>query len=1746
GVAGGTGNNDGVKLMSAQIFTEDGGTGDYPAAIVYGADNGAVISQNSWGYNSPGHVEQTIHDAIDYFVAEAGQFEGSPMKGGLVFFAAGNDNADGEWYPGYYETAIAVASIGADFKRAAYSNYGTWVEIAAPGGDQAAGTNYGVLSTMPDDKYGYLQGTSMACPHMSGVAALVVSKYGNGTFTSEDLKKHILSGTQDIDQYNPGFEGKLGIGYVDTWLALQNDQGIAPNAITDLALDGIAQDFASISWTIPADEDDIQPTSFEVLYHTEAITSANAEMAQKISLTERYEVGATKQLEISELEPTTTYYVAVRSIDRWGNVSELSNVISGTTNEGPAINTDQASMDFAVDAAVSTTTNGTFTILNEAAGVLKWNGSTRQTSISLSYNAAHLNYPKASIAAGSRNIRQVKLLKELEKSTADASPMSSISPMARFYEEMSHAGGSIVVGDMDTTLTNSSAIRFKVNQAQGFNMTHVKMMLKHNPTTGPMIMEIYQGEEMNSKSMVYAQEVTSYYAQAYTHQIQLDEQLYFPNGTSFWIVFHVPSSNLYPLGIGYERQAVEAGNNLMSFDMGHSWITLDEALGGDTNYSWGTTAVSKNEHLGNFITLNPTSGVVEANDSQSVDISLNASTLINGTYGANVLLKSNDGDNKIFRMPVSLEVSGHEPLLVNEKVVDFGSVFYGHSKEMTITIKNTGYGNFNVADAISMDDQFKIVSSPYQIAARDQAELTIRYIPDGAGNDNGTIDFTDYNGHTHSINLFGVAAEPSQIQLAPAEVVLADMVLGDTTSTSFTITNTGGYPLEYAIPAFAPNVELEGITNIHKHGYTLESNVDGDTSAEYTWNDISGKGVEVSDFFKDVSWEHRYLEVDMGFEFPFYGKNWSKINLTRYGILSMDPDGILGSCMPASMSAGCSPDGFISALGEELDINKGGKIFYHLEPGKFIVQYQDVIDGWAWDPFGTYTFQIVLFYNGDVEFRYKDIERMDSYLADQVLIGISDPYHADGFLVNGNGHSTQEIYGKLTTNETVFRVNAPGQQLIKSVSEPYGMIKVGESKKIDVEISSEGLYESDLFQRLAIVSNDPFTNPEAFTVKVDVTSGGLADIIMNRDNIDMGQVFQGGEYKDVLLVKNEGTKDVDITSITLANNKFNMTAVAPVLLKAKSSYFIDLDLITTDLGVVSDVLTVNTSDGKSFTVNLLAEVIPAPGIVVDVTPISETLNAGELITKTITIENNGESALEFVLTGNDWLYLSQAETMDAELKNFSYYPSNSDQVDGPAFKWEELLGEGERISPNWFWENEVFWRPVALPYELDFYEQKTDTIWIGWQGAISMSKPAFDPVDFWPVPIPNTDEFNNIIAPYFAYQTADIFNPNFDTEVGIFFKVYDDRVVVEWKNFLDMWGMGSAYSFEAILYKNGIIKFQYLTDGWSTTSQGIIGVENADGTEGVQLAAFQDFFKEGMAATLTPGKKQIVPAGETKELKVALNAKHLNKGEYISNFRFYNNTPQNGEVVIPVSLTVNGDPVLQTINEIAFGEVMAYEVKGDYGPEANSYFQEFEVTNTGKADLEFYNIAFEHDIEAIVEMSYFDPYWGVTEWIQVDPWSLPILKPSDKLNLRVRFMPSGSIAEVSDNIVFETNLAAGDYSLPVHATVILPPVMEVAQDSLSVMANTPTHTEVKTVTINNTDGLSPLKYQMGLNFLRDGEEQDAETTAVYSSESNIRLVESKEVVPAGAQVSNEETYNNVLEYDTFDAPTTALGFGAES
>ena len=344
GIAGGDGTDDsGITLINAQVYgvgaeRSAGGA----AGIVWGADHGAVISQNSWGYTypGPGSIPRYDKEAIDYFINNAGkddkgnQLPDAPMKGGVVIFAAGNDGMDYRNFPGAYDGAIAVGAFAWDFRVSFFSNRGDWVDILAPGGDMKHfGPKASILSTAPTNQYPsgytYMDGTSMACPQVSGVAALILSKFGGKDFTPEMLKERLLHAIRpyDVNVLNPSFVGRLGAGYIDAGRALLSDGGKAPYKVEGLA---VKPSFtgAEVTWKVSADEDALlsSPTAAHyLLYLSDDTTLSASDLVKGKPVGKVYgeekQIGETLSLHLRNLQDSKKYVVGVVAEDEFGNSS---------------------------------------------------------------------------------------------------------------------------------------------------------------------------------------------------------------------------------------------------------------------------------------------------------------------------------------------------------------------------------------------------------------------------------------------------------------------------------------------------------------------------------------------------------------------------------------------------------------------------------------------------------------------------------------------------------------------------------------------------------------------------------------------------------------------------------------------------------------------------------------------------------------------------------------------------------------------------------------------------------------------------------------------------------------------------------------------------------------------------------------------------------------------------------------------------------------------------------------------------------------------------------------------------------------------------------------------------------------------------------------------------------------------------------------------------------------------------------
>ena len=343
-----------VSLMPLKFIDAGGGgaTADAVAAIDYATQMGADLTSNSWGGDG---FSQTLLDAI----RAAGD------AGGLFVASAGNNgrNTDQEpTYPADLDAAniISVAATDHDDHLASFSNFGTTsVDLAAPG--------VSVLSTLPGGGYGTFNGTSMAAPHVAGVAALMRAVFP--ALGILEIKQRLL----DAGDRLPALAGtSVTGGRLNAFLPIASPESIPPGAVTDLSVESSDSFAVTLVWTATGDDGESgAAAAYDIRYATSPIDAAGFDAATRAPTGPApLPAGSTVRHEVGGLAAETAYYFALRASDEWGNTGPVSNLAAGTTLAPPDLAVHPASV--LAETFVGGVTTRTLTIENTGAGHLTY------------------------------------------------------------------------------------------------------------------------------------------------------------------------------------------------------------------------------------------------------------------------------------------------------------------------------------------------------------------------------------------------------------------------------------------------------------------------------------------------------------------------------------------------------------------------------------------------------------------------------------------------------------------------------------------------------------------------------------------------------------------------------------------------------------------------------------------------------------------------------------------------------------------------------------------------------------------------------------------------------------------------------------------------------------------------------------------------------------------------------------------------------------------------------------------------------------------------------------------------------------------------------------------------------------------------------------------------------------------------------------------------------------------------------
>lgn len=298
-----------VKFLAAN---GEGKLSDAIKGISWADSHGARVMSNSWG---GGEYNEALRDTIS----------GSSA---LQVFAAGNDSSNNDTTPAYpasYHTSnmLVVAATNRDDMLAGFSNYGAnSVDLAAPGDD--------IWSTVPNNQYKSMRGTSMATPHVAGAAVLIANQFPG--ISNDQIKARILL---NVDQV-ANLQGKVASGGRLNLAAALKQDNVAPGAVGDLKVLAVKSGKVDLSWLAAGDDGDQGRAGvYQVRYSDRPIVEGPAGEGE-ISFDKAVDATSGRPAEPGTLQdasiqiPTTgddqTVYVAVRVLDHVGNPSKISSV----------------------------------------------------------------------------------------------------------------------------------------------------------------------------------------------------------------------------------------------------------------------------------------------------------------------------------------------------------------------------------------------------------------------------------------------------------------------------------------------------------------------------------------------------------------------------------------------------------------------------------------------------------------------------------------------------------------------------------------------------------------------------------------------------------------------------------------------------------------------------------------------------------------------------------------------------------------------------------------------------------------------------------------------------------------------------------------------------------------------------------------------------------------------------------------------------------------------------------------------------------------------------------------------------------------------------------------------------------------------------------------------------------------------------------------------------------------------------
>ncbi|MFH1219248.1 MAG: S8 family serine peptidase [Candidatus Eisenbacteria bacterium] len=1523
GTIGGVGNNGigvagvnwTVKIMSCK-FLSSGGSGSTTGAInsieyALTIPNLKIMS-NSWG---GGGFSQALMDAIT-----------AAYNHGVLFVCAGGNyvgNTDiTPNYPSCYNVPN-VMSIGAtdhNDEIADFSAYGAvTVDFFAPGVD--------ILSTTPGNTYSVFSGTSMACPHTAGVAALVWGKYPGMTC---DQIKALLMNTVDP---KPQLAGMCVTGgRLNALFAVSEPDTIPPAAVSDLATTSPGSNTMGLTWTAVGD-DGLTGTasSYDVRYSTSVITGANFSSATKAGGTpDPAEAGTPQAMTVIGLDFSTTYYFAIKALDEYGNAGPISNVPSGTTLGAPDIAVDPTLL---LETLLSGGTSAqTLTVYNMAEGTLDFSIPQPTLILGTSVMQDYLAVGKGEVdtrvgdpvieGAGGPDATGYRWIDSDEPGgpTFDWVDITGVGTAIPFSTDDGNLGPFPIGFSFEFYGNYYSAFRVCTNGWLSFTSTLTAYDNQPLPNAATGVPENLVAPFWDDLTFVTAGDAY-YYNDGARLIVEWVAVPHYSSGGPYTF-----EAILYPNGeIVYQYLSMATPTNSTTVGTQNSLKTDGLNVAFNTDYVHDNMAIRISK-VPQWVTVAPASGTIGASGSLPLSVNFDSEGLLGGYFYASILINSNDPDEPTTTVPVTLHVLGAPDIDVSPLAMDFGSLFVGATKTANLVVSNPGTDQVNVSSIVSDNSDFTVSISSFSVPPRGAQTVVVSFRPSVAALRTGTltVNSNDPDEPVIVVSVQGTGLVPPQFVVTPNSLYAA-LLTGQAQNQAVTIRNNGGsnliwsasvemftgavqqyteyieYPKGVDEPSGEPQTQGAGGPDVFGYKWIDSDQTGGPT---FNWVEISGVGTSIPLTGDDQN----PATYPIGFTFPFYTGSFSSFRICTNGWVSFSSTSTAYSNTNLPNSASTCPKDLLAIFWDDLTFSPSGGItpraYYYYDGLKTVIEFQNArkLSGT-----GTGTFEIILYPNGKILYQY---QTMSFQYVNSATVGIQNTAGNDGLSINYNTNYAH-------SNLAILIAAAP--EWLK-ITPKNGTIAPGGLANVTATFNATDLFGGEYLGAVHLASNDPNVPVYNIPAHLDVT--GAPDIAADPASLNFGSVFLGYGKLLQLRVMNMGTDMLNVHDIVLGSGDYTVDQTA-FSVPPLGQQMVNVVFTPSAVGDRSSTLTImnNDADEGSFVVPLVGAGLIAPDIAVDPTSLSEDLYVGETSTQTVRVDNTGGSDLNFLIgvdlagmvVQHEYVEYAKDEadpnTGGPQLMGFGgpdvfgYRWVDSDEPGGPIYDWVEISGIGTPLGLNGDDQNIG---PFNIGFEFPFYGTNFTTFRACSNGWLSFTSTSTSLSNSG---LPSTGAPLNLLAPFWD-------DLNF-ASAGQSFYYYDGiKTVIEYKN-VPHYGTTypGTYTFEVILYPSGRIVYQYQSMV-GTLDNATIGIQNATGTDGLQVVYNASYVRSEMAVellfmpewlTVAPSAGTI-PAGGFVDLAVGFDANDMFGGNYEGGLSIRSNDPDEGLVNVDCFLHVTGAP----------------------------------------------------------------------------------------------------------------------------------------------------------------------------------------------------------------------------------------------